>query len=137
PGDPARAGRGEGTRRPRMALVRHGRHGRQDRVAADARTDQPARAGTADRGAVQQVIVNATWHMLNAKRTFLWAFGIEHSALTPSPARSRPGSVVGGRGLTTGPAVVQHRTAEHMKARSTCSGKVFSGRSVSSSSARH
>ena len=52
PGDPARAGRGQGARRPRVALVRPGRDERQDRLAADARADQSAGAGTADRGAV-------------------------------------------------------------------------------------
>jgi small subunit ribosomal protein S4 len=52
--DPARDGRGEGPRHPRVAAF-DGGDGRPGRLAADARADQPARAGTADRRAVLEV----------------------------------------------------------------------------------
>ena len=51
-GDSARARRGQGPRRARMAAVRCRRVVSKDRLGADARADQPARAGTADRRVV-------------------------------------------------------------------------------------
>ena len=48
----ARDGRGQGPRDPGMAVVQPRRPDRPHRVAADTGTNQPAGAGTADRGAV-------------------------------------------------------------------------------------
>ncbi len=50
--DRARDGRSEGPRHPRMALVRPEHDHRPRQRGADARTDQPAGAGTADRRAL-------------------------------------------------------------------------------------
>ena len=47
---------GQGPRDPRLALLRRRRAGGPDRVAPDARADQPARAGAAHRGAVFEVV---------------------------------------------------------------------------------
>ena len=49
---PARARRSQGARRAGVAVVRRRPDDRQDRLAADARADQPAGAGAADRRAV-------------------------------------------------------------------------------------
>ena len=54
-GDPARARRSQGTRRAGVAVVRRRPDDRQDRLAADARADQPAGAGAADRRVVFEV----------------------------------------------------------------------------------
>src|SRR5262249_36426533 len=55
PHHPARAGRGEGARRSRVAVVRRGHDERAHRLAPDARADQFAGTGATDRRAVQQV----------------------------------------------------------------------------------
>ena len=54
-GDSARAGGSEGPRRPRVAAVRRRGDVGEDRLDPDARADQPARAGTADRRVVFEV----------------------------------------------------------------------------------
>ena len=51
----ARDGGSQGTRHSRVALVRSGVDRRPRRLDADPRADQPARAGTADRGVVLEV----------------------------------------------------------------------------------
>src|SRR5437762_153020 len=53
--DRARDGGSERTRHPRMALVRRRLRQWTDRLDADAGADQPARAGTADCGALFEV----------------------------------------------------------------------------------
>ena len=53
--DPARARRGQGTRRAGMAVVRRRPDDRQDLLAADPPADQPAGAGAADRRVVFEV----------------------------------------------------------------------------------
>ena len=58
--DPARDGRGQGPRHPRVADVRRRRDDRADHVAADPRADQPAGAGTADRRALHEVAAPAS-----------------------------------------------------------------------------
>ena len=55
PHDRARDGRSEGARHSGMALIRSRLVDGPDRVAAHTRADQPARAGTTDRGALQQI----------------------------------------------------------------------------------
>ena len=67
---PARAGRGQGTRRAGVAVVRFRPDERQDLVAADARADQPAGAGAADRRVVFEVKVPAS--QLPVPRTGYW-----------------------------------------------------------------
>ena len=59
PDDRARDGGSEGPRHSRLALLRRDLDHRPHRVDADARADQPAGAGTADRGAVLEVSRNS------------------------------------------------------------------------------
>ena len=55
-GDSARPRGSQGTGRSGMAAVRRRRHGRQDRIDPEPPADQPARAGTADRRVVFEVV---------------------------------------------------------------------------------
>ena len=55
-GDSARARRGQGSWRAGVAAVRRGSALREDRIGADARADQSARAGAADRRVVFEVV---------------------------------------------------------------------------------
>ena len=57
-GDQARDGRGQGPRDPRLAVVQSRRPDRPHRLAADARTDQPAGAGAADRRVVFEIALS-------------------------------------------------------------------------------
>ena len=122
PDDSARDGRGQGTGHSGLAAFRSGIVVRPRVLAADARADQSARAGTAHRRAVLEV------EGCRELQLFEWQY-------SPSPARSssdlqwEAGVTLAGLGGTS--AVPGERTD------TACCGRVFSGRSGSSSSARH
>ena len=91
----------QGPRRSRVAVVRRRHDGRPHRLAADARADQPARAGTAHRR-----VVFRSRPGLQTRR----AADLKVRPTVPLPAAIR---VRGGRqGVTADPAGAQYRARE-------------------------
>ncbi len=91
----ARHGRSEGTRHPRVAVVRRRLDERTHRVASDARTDQPARAGAVDRRAVFEIAISYQLSAVSCAAV---------TALSSSPPAAFPDLRWEAGGETAGPA---------------------------------
>ena len=125
----ARDGRSEGPRHSRVALVRrehdHGAH----RLDADARADQSAGAGTADRRVVLEV--GSGLRTLGFRQVGAWSPKSEARRNRRPAALHRPAA--GGRRSLAG---LEARLRARSERKNRCSGKVFSDPSGSNSSAR-